>query len=59
MRCVGKQLSGIIWHRLIRIDNRVRLRGWCDHVIKSTSTPFRLRIRYPDTVPMAVALRDL
>ncbi len=40
MRCVGKQLSGIVWHRLIRIDKRVRLRGWCDHVISQPALRF-------------------
>jgi len=30
LRCIGKQLSRIVWHRLVRIDHR--LRKWLDHL---------------------------
>ena len=38
LRCVGKQLSRVVRHRLIGIDDPVRLRKWRDHV---TSQPAR------------------
>jgi hypothetical protein len=34
---VGKQLRGIVWHRLIRIDDRVRLRRWRAHATSELS----------------------
>jgi hypothetical protein len=34
---VGEQLRGIIWHRLIRIDDRVRLRRWRAHARSEAS----------------------
>jgi hypothetical protein len=39
LRCVGKQLGRVVWHRLIRI-NRIRLREWRNH---GMCKPARLR----------------
>ena len=36
---VGKQLRGIIWHRLVRIDDRVRLRRWRAHATSEPAVP--------------------
>jgi hypothetical protein len=33
LRCVGKKLSRIVWYRLIRIDDRVRLRNGRTHLM--------------------------